>query len=478
MAARSTWLGRASYCALFVGLAAAAQAQAPVQFSGEILVRDLDGGTGTGKLYIGATKQRMEFTAFGEVRPTIVDPVDDTQRTISPRQRGYMEQPRGESGGPVRIPRLDPVDPNNPCAGGVFDECRRLGAETVNGIPTIKWEYTNTDGERVTAWIGTRLRFPVKTVADSGATNELRNVVEGPQPANLFAVPTGFAEVGDLGGSGNAIADAMASINPQMMQQALNQAKQMDALNKANPQLPAQAAIWEAGTGYVVNFTITMRASKQGLFREDKMRVQSNISMRYTASVPMNFGTKASPPAIGPAWYILQRAGSGSQQAEAAPVTESLEWEEQISTHYDTGRCDLNFIEPQKYDTTTVIKGRGASSTPLISPTTRGYPQAMFKINGVLTSYDIMASAGSVAQADIVDTARNVDHCANDRVTNETKNSKAAFANLGGLQINLTAVPLPPTPAGLSGMRSVPFKFNGYEGPATVEWTLTPIAAR
>src|SRR6185503_232610 len=156
VATTRTWLGRASYSTLLIVLAAAAQAQAPVQFSGEIVVRDLDGGMGTGKLYIGAAKQRMEFTAFGEVRPTIVDPANDTQRTISPRQRNFMELPRGESGGPVRIPRLGPVDPNNPCASGAMSDCRRLGAEMVNGQATQKWEYTNTDGERVTAWIATR----------------------------------------------------------------------------------------------------------------------------------------------------------------------------------------------------------------------------------------------------------------------------------------------------------------------------------
>lgn len=477
MAAHSTWLARTSYCALLVGIAAAAHAQT-VQFSGEIVVRDLDGGTGTGKLYVGAAKQRMEFTAFGEVRPTIVDPANDTQQTISPRQRNFMEMPRGESGGPVRIPRLGPVDPNNPCASGEMSECRPLGAEMVNGQAARKWEYTNTDGERVTSWVSTQLRFPVKTTADTGATVDIRNVIVGAQPANLFAVPNGFAQVDDIGGSGNAIADALASINPQMMQQALNQAKQMDALNKANPQLPAQAAIWEAGAGYVVNFTITMRASKTGLFREDKMRVQSNISMRYTASVPMNYGTPASPPARGPSWSILQLAGSGSRQAETVPVTERLEWEEQVSTRYNTDRCDANFIEPQNYTTTSVIKGTGASSSPLIKPATEGYAQAMFQINGVLTSYDIMAGAGSTAQADVVETTRNVDHCANDRVTNETKNSKAAFTSLGGLQINITGVQLPPTPAGLRGTRTIPFQFKGYTGPANVEWTITPIAAR
>jgi len=475
MAARSTWLCRASYCALVVGITVAAQAQAPVQFSGEIVVRDLDGGTGTGKLYIGATKQRMEFTAFGEVRPTIVDPPNDTQQTISPRQRNFMEMPRGESGGPVRIPRLGLVDPNNPCASGEMSECRPLGAEMVNGQATRKWEYTNTDGERVTSWVATRLRFPVKTTADTGATIDIRNVVEGPQPANLFAVPTGFAQVDDIGGSGNAIADALASINPAMMQQALATAKQMEAEMKADPTRGARAQQWETGAGYLVNFTITMRAAKPRDTNPNQWQ-QSNISMRYTASVPTNYVTPAVPPSIGPSWSILQIAGSGSRQAEATPVTDSLEWEEQITRHMDTGGC--TGIEYDRSDTTIVVRGNGAGSSPLIKPATQGYAQVMFQINGALTSYNIMAGAGSTAQADVITTTRRVDHCLGDRITNTTANAKAALATLGQLGLGINDVPLPPSPAGLRGTRTVPFQFNGYQGPATVEWTITPIAAR
>ena len=474
MVATSRWLGRASYCALFVGLSVAAQAQAPVQFSGEIVVRDLDGGTGTGKLYIGATKQRMEFTAFGEVRPTIVDPADDTQRTISPRQRNYMEMPRGESGGPVRIPRLDPVDPNNPCAAGVFDECRRLGAETVNGIPTIKWEYTNADGERVTAWIGTRLRFPVKTTADTGATNEIRNVVEGPQPANLFAVPNGFSEVDDIGGSGNAIADALASINPALMQQALANAKRQEAEMKADPTRGARAQQWETGAGYVLNFTITMKAAKQAPPNALANSFQSNISMTYKASVPMNYVTQAVPPSIGPSWSMLQQAGSGTPQAEALPITTSLEWEEQIQSRHDTGGCVG--IEAGRSDTSTTVKGRATSTAAF---TAIGSGQALFRINGALTTYNIFGGVSPRNDAEIVSTSRTVDHCAGDRVTNNTENRKTPVGNLGGpLQMDFKDVPLPPTPAGLRGTRTVPLRFNFYEGPATVEWTMTPVAVR
>ena len=475
MTATTTWLGRASYSVLLAGFAVAAQAQAPVQFSGEIVVRDLDGGTGTGKLYIGAAKQRMEFTAFGEVRPTIVDPASDTQRTISPRQRNFMELPRGESGGPVRIPRLGPVDPNNPCASGEMSECRPLGAEMVNGQATRKWEYTNTDGERVTSWLSTRLRFPVKTTADSGATVDIRNVVEGPQPANLFAVPTGFAQVDDIGGSGNAIADALASVNPALMQQALSQAKQMDATNKADPTRGARAAPWEAGAGFVVNFTITMRAAKPRATNERNWQ-ESNISMRYTASVPMNYGTPAVPPSIGPRWSILPMAGSGSRQAEATPVTDSLEWEEQIARHVDTGGC--TGIEYERADYAIVARGRAAGSTPLIKSPAQGYAQAMFAIDGALTSYNIMAGAGSTAQADVITTTRRTDHCLGDRVTNTTQNTKAALNTLGQLGMDIKDERLSGSPAGLTGTRNVPIQFNGYQGPATIQWTIAPIAAR
>lgn len=471
-----TWLGRASYSALLVGLSVAAQAQAPapVPFSGEIQVRDLDGGTGTGKLYIGAAKQRMEFNAFGEVRPTIVDPANDIQHTISPRQRNFMEMPRGESGGPVRIPRLGPVDPNNPCATGDLIDCRRLGAETVNGIATQKWEYTNTDGERVTSWIATRVRFPVKTTADTGATTEIRNVVEGPQPATLFAVPTGFAQVDDIGGSGNAIADALASVNPALMQQALSQAKQMDATNKADPTRASRSAQWEAGPGYVMNLTITMRAAKPRGPDPNRWE-QSNIAMRYTASIPMNYGTPAVPPNLGPQWTVLQAAGSGSPQAEATPATMSLEWDEQIERHVVNG-CGA--VDGETSDTTTTVKGSAAGRGLITQPATQGYAQAMLQINGALTSYNFTGGVTFSSPADVTATARHVDHCLGDRVTNTTNNTKPPVGNLGMPAVDIKDVPLPPTPVGLRGTRSVPWRFNGYQGPATVEWTIAPIPTR
>ena len=97
-----------------------------------------------------------------------------------------------------------------------------LGAEMVNGQATQKWEYTNTDGERVTSWIATRLRFPVKTTATAAPPSRSATWSRDRRPPTLFAVPAGFAQVDDIGGSGNAIADALASVNPALIQQAIS----------------------------------------------------------------------------------------------------------------------------------------------------------------------------------------------------------------------------------------------------------------
>jgi hypothetical protein len=193
--------------------------------------------------------------------------------------------------------------------------------------------------------------------------------------------------------------------------------------------------------------------------------------MQYKASVPMNYGTPAVAPSIGPSWSVLALAGSGSRQAEALPATMNLEWEEQIQGHHDSGGCVG--IEAGRSDTATTVTGKAASTAPI---TAVGNVQAMFKINGLITSYNILGGVTPRNYADIVSTSRTVDHCEGESVTNKTENRKTPVGDLGQLQIDLKDLPLPPTPAGLKGTRTIPFRFDGYDGPATVEWTIAPIA--
>src|SRR5438552_2051383 len=146
----SAWFAATAAAMTILGLATTARAQT-AQFQADLRVRDMDGHSGTAKLYVGASKLRMDFPVGGETRPTIIDPRNENQFTLSAGQKKYMEMPLGESGGTVRIPRIGPMNPANPCSNNRLDDCKRLGAETINGYATEKWEYTNIDGDRETA---------------------------------------------------------------------------------------------------------------------------------------------------------------------------------------------------------------------------------------------------------------------------------------------------------------------------------------
>jgi hypothetical protein len=157
------------------------------------------GQTMRGTMYFGGSKIRMEMAMGGSNQIMIVDTVNKTQIMIMPDNKMYMEMPSGAAG-MMKTPKVDVMDPANPCAGGGATQCKRIGAETVNGYATEKWEFKQ-DGETWTAWIATKLRIPIKMSSASGSGTEFRNIVEGTQPASLFQVPPGYQKM-DMGGMG------------------------------------------------------------------------------------------------------------------------------------------------------------------------------------------------------------------------------------------------------------------------------------
>jgi hypothetical protein len=207
--------------------------------------------------------------------------------------------------------------------------------------------------------------------------------------------------------------------------------------------------------------------------RQGTAVTRSTINARYTGSMPLNYGTPAVPPALGPRWQLLGMAGSGSREAEALPLTSAWEWEEQIVWRVNSGCVG---IEAQNFTQTTVVRGRGnARYTFDAGGTVQNSAQGFMQINGPLTSYSVAAGV-SPGPSEIVTTVRKVDHCAGDRVTNETRNSTQTPQI--GASINVQDVPLPATPAGLRGTRMMPWRFGTWNDPATYEWTIAPIAAR
>jgi hypothetical protein len=69
-----------------------------------------------------------------------------------------------------------------------------LGEETVNGRHTLTWEVSETmRGQSGTqyVWVDVKLHCIVK-MQMGPSTMELQNIGKGPQPASIFALPTGY----------------------------------------------------------------------------------------------------------------------------------------------------------------------------------------------------------------------------------------------------------------------------------------------
>jgi hypothetical protein len=122
-----------------------------------------------------------------------------------PEQRMYMDM-AGMGGGRM-IQVLMPADPNNACpewqaaaksaehGAEALTSCRRIGSDTINGRSAVKYEGTTRKGEHAFAWVDPKLHFMLKTETSNGEKMELRNIHEGAQPADLFAIPTDFHKV-------------------------------------------------------------------------------------------------------------------------------------------------------------------------------------------------------------------------------------------------------------------------------------------
>ncbi|MBV9523871.1 MAG: hypothetical protein JO010_13815 [Alphaproteobacteria bacterium] len=108
-------------------------------------------------------------------------------------------------GRPVLL--LLPVDPADPCprwremarAGGGEEEgpwtCAPQGAERVEGRDTVKFAARSATGAQATLWVDPALRFIVKSADGDGRGIALHAIIEAPQPASLFAVPSEYEDL-------------------------------------------------------------------------------------------------------------------------------------------------------------------------------------------------------------------------------------------------------------------------------------------
>lgn len=186
------------------------------EFSADVVNRKTD-NLGLKKLYAGKDKVRLELegrnTAFG---PTALI-LDEGQHRLDEGQHRpialmaerhmYMEAPPVMAA-PLIAQFWRVSDVNDACpqwkktseqAGPNknWGNCTKVGSDSLSGRSAVKYEGVSARGEKSYVWVDTKLHCVVKTEGAEGSI-ELRNIQEGPQPANLFEVPAGYTKF-DMG---------------------------------------------------------------------------------------------------------------------------------------------------------------------------------------------------------------------------------------------------------------------------------------
>ncbi len=181
---------------LWAGAPASAQ-----QFSAEIVTSNA-AGTIVGqpaRLYAADGKSWIEIPELPH-HYFFVDVALPAAYAVHPASKIYMDAKQS-----TPLTRLFVLlDPENPCeqweamaeVAGMLDQrgrwnCEANGREAVDGRDTIKFAINSPGGNSV-AWVDARLKFPVKIATENGTVLALRNIQEGPQPANEFVIPPGY----------------------------------------------------------------------------------------------------------------------------------------------------------------------------------------------------------------------------------------------------------------------------------------------
>lgn len=148
------------------------------------------------RIFVGHGRLRFEPAGpDSSSAATIVDPIRLTGYRIAagklvetiPRFEGV----RGVINNDGLSKYLLPVDPQNPCAYWLNVECKAMESDSLGGRATTKWEVKHffaNESWTSTVWVDVRLHVVSKHEYEQDIV-ELRNIMEGTQPAGLFEVP-------------------------------------------------------------------------------------------------------------------------------------------------------------------------------------------------------------------------------------------------------------------------------------------------
>ena len=472
MQTSKVWARGALCTVLLMGASVFWQAQAPPQFKADMQMSG-GGSNMQGKIYFSGGKMRMEMAMGGQNQVMIVDPTKKVTYMLMPADEMYMEM-NANAPGPMKPPKVEAMDPANPCSSEGVTACKKLGTETVNGYASEKWEFIQ-EGKKSTAWIATKLRLPIKTVAADGTSVEFRNIVEGAQPANLFVVPPGYEKM-DMGGMGAMM--GMGGIGGMSgMGGMAGMAGMSDSSDQDDTEVDADSdtasepgSIWEEGKGWVMNITITAKGAKED--RNQYGVSNETITVKCKASSPLGYGAPGGPGMAGPTWTHMPAAGLGSPEASAKPITYTAEWERQGILRVNMG-CQGE--ASGNSTTTTITKGKTESKGSMTAmPTDLSISGALI-ISPDLDSYKFIVMVQTNKDGIEQITEKLEDHC--DAKNNTTKNS-TENRTVSLKQFEIEDLPLPSSRTALTGTKTMPWPadFSPFQidMEATVQWNIAP----
>jgi hypothetical protein len=143
------------------------------------------------RLYVSKDRMRLDSRGLSETI-LLTDFGKRTTTAIYPAQKAYQDL----AAGPPQYFRV--TDAGHACpdwqktVGREF-ACEKAGNERVAGRNAVKYRgnTAGAGGSAASVWIDPKLKFVIRWEdADGGA--ELRNIKEGAQAADLFAVPPGY----------------------------------------------------------------------------------------------------------------------------------------------------------------------------------------------------------------------------------------------------------------------------------------------
>jgi hypothetical protein len=183
-------------------LAYAANSEAAAQIDFAATIVNLSASSNTFQTRIFSTAGKLRFQGQDKSGRTnsimIVDLAAGTSIVLIPQQHQYVQQTRPQIPG-QGMTFFQSEDAEDACgkwqkmAPTDKETCRKIGHEAVHGRDAVKYESAPAQGESKFIWIDVRLHFPVKWKGPMGAC-ELRNIIEGPQPKELFEIPAGYTK--------------------------------------------------------------------------------------------------------------------------------------------------------------------------------------------------------------------------------------------------------------------------------------------